>query len=154
MTRGGATGKRRPRDRYGRPLPLGSVHELAPLTGLASADEALRMAVELFDGGRFFEAHECLELVWKSESASAADRPFWKGLTQLAVACCHCQRGNARGARALLDRAAQRLAAYPSPHHGIDVRALLDAALRLRAQIDAVGASPRLEFPRLARQRG
>ena len=69
----------------------------------------------MFDAQRFFEAHEFFEYVWKADEVGERDRPFWKGVTQVAVGCCHAQRGNDHGALALLGRAAGYLRRYPSP---------------------------------------
>ncbi|HUH06865.1 MAG TPA: DUF309 domain-containing protein [Egibacteraceae bacterium] len=141
----------RPRDRFGAPLPRGAVDELAhrqePDAVVRSAEEALRIAVTLFDERRFFEAHEFLEYVWKSDEIPEADREFWKGVTQVAVGCCHGQRRNDAGAVALLERAEGYLSSYPSPHEGIDTAALRAVALDVAAQVREHGASPELEFP-------
>ena len=141
------------RDRLGRPAPPGTAPEttLPPQPLPSSAAEAFDAAIRLFDAGRFFEAHELFEQVWRSPEVDPADRPFWKGVTQVAVGFCHVQRGNARGALALLERAVRNLDAFPSPHRGIDTRAL---AVGARSIADALrtagdGAAPRFPvFPR------
>ncbi len=84
----------------------------------------LQRAVALFDEQRFFEAHEFLEYIWKSDEVPEADRDFWKGVTQIAVGCCHTQRGNAKGAVTLLERATRYMAPYPRVYHGIAADAL------------------------------
>ena len=70
-TREGRPENARPRDRFGAPLPRGSVDELAhrqePEEVVSTVAEALDEAVALFDEQRFFEAHEFLEYVWKSD---------------------------------------------------------------------------------------
>ena len=68
-----------------------------------SVDEAQR----LLDEGMPFHAHEVLEAAWKT--AEPAQRELWRGLAQLAVGLTHLQRGNARGAVALLRRGAEHL---------------------------------------------
>lgn len=121
----------RPRDLTGRPLPYGT--EGVPLAEEhepSTVEEALRLGTALWDEGRFFEAHECLEHVW--HAAPDDDRDLWQGVIQIAVAGVHLQRGNPSGAAALLDRAAQRLARYPDTHRGIDV-----AGARRRCARDA-----------------
>ncbi len=95
----------------------------------------------MFDAGRFFEAHELFERVWRSADVAPADRPFWKGVTQVAVGFCHVQRGNARGALVLLDRAVGNLGAFPSPHRGVDTRALVDGARAVAAAVAMLGAA-------------
>lgn len=135
----------RPRDRYGRPLPEGSRDELRAEPPPRSAAEARRRGIALFNRRRFFEAHECFEHLWKAHGTAERDRDFWKGLAQIAVGCCHVQRGNPAGAAALLERGIGRLRRYPSPHHEIDIR-------RLCAEASVLAQNVRDEFPRLSLQ--
>ena len=113
-----------------------------------STQEACRKGIALFDKRRFFEAHECFEYIWKADDVDDRDRDFWKGVTQVAVGCCHAQRGNERGALALLQRAAGYLGRFPSPHRGIDTTALVASAGSLADQLRQRGASADLDFPR------
>ena len=145
----------RPRDRYGAPLPRGSVDELAhrrePEEVVSSAAEAFEHAVELFDQERFFEAHEFLEYIWKSDETPAEDRDFWKGVTQVAVGSCHVQRGNVTGATTLLQRATSYMGPYPDRHHGVDTRTLSARARELAERVDRDGVSPPPDFFRFPR---
>ena len=145
----------RPRDRFGAPLPRGSVDELAhreePEDVVESLGEAFGRAVELFDAERFFEAHEFLEYVWKAGEIEPADRDFWKGVTQVAVGCCHVQRGNATGAQTLLERATSYLQPYPDQYQGVDAAELRARALRLVEDVKRDGASPDRDFFRFPR---
>lgn len=142
----------RPRDRYGRVLPQGSRDELAaggePTDVVGSAREARRRGIALFDEQRFFEAHELFEYVWKAKDVEDSARPFWKAVTQVAVGCCHAQRGNDRGALAVLERAIGELGRYPAPHGGIDTAALIILAREVAEQIRQRGASADLDFPK------
>lgn len=113
----------RPRDRLGRPLPRDAdpsetIEEFEP----DDPDHALEIAVDLWSQHRFFEAHEVLEDVWNA--APEGDRLFWQGIIQVAVACCHHQRGNVVGCVALFRRAAEKLAGYPDVYRGVDVEQL------------------------------
>lgn len=125
----------RPRDALGRPLPTTAAGEprvpddlvLAPSAALAEADRLLA-------SDRPFHAHEVLEASWKS--APAAERDLWQGLAQLAVGLTHAQRGNSRGAVALLRRGADRVRAYaPANPHGVDVAAVVAGATGLADRI-------------------
>jgi uncharacterized protein len=142
----------RPRDGFGRPLPRGAhdalAHAAEPAEVVDTMEEALAEAQRLFDEERFFEAHEFLEHIWKSAWVEPGDKTFWKGVTQVAVGCCHVQRGNARGARTLLLRAADYLDEYPPRHQGLDARALAAGARSVAAQVEAEGATPACAFPR------
>ena len=103
----------RPRDALGRPLPRGATGDKRIPDDLAlPPTQALQLAQELLDSDRPFHAHEVLEASWKS--APAAERDLWQGLAQIAVGLTHAQRGNARGASALLRRGADRVAGYAS----------------------------------------
>lgn len=140
----------RPRDRFGRPLPKGAEDEMAfreePDEVVSSIGEAMEKAVALFDAGRFFEAHEFFEYIWKHDDIPEGERDFWKGVTQVAVGCAHTQRGNATGALTLLERAAGYLAGYPVVHNGIDRNALVGIAARVAEQVRSRGASPDVDF--------
>lgn len=92
--------------------------------------EALAEAQRLLDADRPFHAHEVLEAVWKA--APESERELWRGLAQVAVGITHLRRGNARGAEALLSRAADRIAPYQdAPPYRIDVRGIARRARNL-----------------------
>jgi uncharacterized protein len=137
-----ATGRARnsrPRDAFGRPLSRDAVGDpqLPELPALPPV-AALSQAQELIDSGRFFSAHEVLEASWKA--APPAERALWQGLAQVAVGLTHAQRGNARGAAALLRRGAQRVAGYTaSPPHGIDAAQVASRAETLAGLIERDG---------------
>lgn len=129
----------RPRDAYGRPLPRGAagVPTMPEELSLTPA-EALAEAQRLLDADRPFHAHEVLEAVWKS--SPEPERELWRGLAQVAVGLTHIRRGNPRGARALLTRAAERLERYAgAPPHGVDVPGIVHAARSLAARVDDPG---------------
>ena len=119
----------RPRDALGRPLPRGAAGVEPVPEQVLPAAEALEEAQRLLDTGRAFAAHEVLEASWKA--APEAERELWRGLAQLAVGLTHAQRGNERGARELVRRGAERIAAFASdPPYRIDGPGLLAWAAR------------------------
>jgi predicted metal-dependent hydrolase len=64
--------------------------------------------------------------VWKG--APEGERELWRGLAQVAVGLTHVRRGNARGAQALLTRAADRLDHFrrdPAGPYGLDLTTLV-----------------------------
>ncbi len=131
----------RPRDELGRPLSRDAAGELpvADETALPPAS-ALALAQQLIDGGRPFRAHEVLEASWKA--APAAERELWQGLAQVAVGLTHAQRGNARGAVALLRRGAGGVGAYSAAcPHGIDAAGIARSASSLADLIEGDGLS-------------
>jgi uncharacterized protein len=121
----------RPRDELGRPLPRGSegVPRIPDDLDLPPA-ETLSYAQDLLDRGLAFNAHEVLEAAWKN--GPHEERVLWQGLAQLAVGITHVQRGNVKGACALLLRAGAKLAAVdrPAPHR-IDADGLVTFAAEL-----------------------
>jgi predicted metal-dependent hydrolase len=84
----------------------------------------LRRGIELFNEGRFYEAHEVLEDVWR-ESKGERKR-FLQGLVQIAVGFHHYTTDNIVGAESVLKRGISNLAAYPGECEGINIRALQD----------------------------
>jgi predicted metal-dependent hydrolase len=118
----------------------------------AGIDDALTDFLDHYAGGRFFDAHEVLEGAWRR-----SDDPrmrFLQGLIQWAVAFEHHRRGNAHGARALLDRAMDNLGAGPPGSMGLDLSACRAAAPRMRrafAAWEAGAARPRLSAPPIVR---
>jgi predicted metal-dependent hydrolase len=109
-------------------------------------EETVDRGIELFDEGRFFEAHECFEEVWKSPGLRGDQRGFWRGVTQLAVGCCHAQRGNAKGSLAVLERAIGNLEAGPAGAPGLDTVRLIALARDVIDQVRRHGASAALRF--------
>jgi hypothetical protein len=131
----------RPRDALGRPLPRGAAGvERVPEDLQLTADEAVTEAQRLLDAGQPFAAHEVLEGAWKA--APEPERELWRALAQLAVGLTHAQRGNARGAVALLDRAAGHLARWVGPlPAGLDVSGVTTHAEALARRIERDGVA-------------
>ena len=91
-----------------------------------------------FNSGRYFEAHEVWEDLWRSETDSL--RSFYQGLVHAAVGLHHRQRGNAIGSVLQLKKCLARLAPYPPDTAGIDVA-------RLRQDLLQVLDGPAVEGP-------
>ncbi len=81
--------------------------------------------IELFNRGRFFDAHEVLEDLWRA--APTEQKKFFQGLVQVAVAFHHHSTGNLIGMQSVLDRAARNLAPAPEAFAGIDLKGLLES---------------------------
>jgi uncharacterized protein len=140
----------RPRDALGRPLPRDATGEPPTSDQALPPVQALAEAQRLLDAGRPFHAHEVLEAAWKA--APNAERDLWQGLAQIAVGLTHANRGNARGAAALLRRGVSRLDGYPDRGpHGIDVAGLRTRGTDLAQSIEA-GRLATVEPPHLALQ--
>ena len=112
-------------------LPRGRTPPLPP----AEADELFRRGVALFNGVRYWHAHEAWETLWRA--APDEERDFYQGLIQLAAGLLHLQRRNRRGARNKLSEGVAKLKPYQPAHHGIFVNELIGRAERILEEIDA-----------------
>ena len=90
--------------------------------------------------GRFFEAHEELEIVWRE--APAEERDFYQGLVHVAVAWYQAGRGRPVATERQLEKALRRLAPYEPSHRGVDVAALRAQLAELRKTLDLRGRQP------------
>jgi hypothetical protein len=81
--------------------------------------DAYKAGLEHIRAGRFFEAHEELELTWRA--AAPEERDFYQGLVHVAVAWYQAGRGNAVGASRQLEKGLRRLEAFEPEHRGVDV---------------------------------
>jgi uncharacterized protein len=106
-----------------------------PPLDAAEADELFRRAVALFNGVRYWHAHEAWETLWRA--APDEERDFYQGLIQLAAGLLHLQRRNRRGARNKLREGVAKLEPYQPAHHGIFVNELIGRAERILDDIDA-----------------
>jgi uncharacterized protein len=105
--------------------------------------DAYKSGLEHLRAGRFFEAHEELELAWRA--AADVERDFYQGLVHVAVAWYQAGRGNHVGATRQLEKAGRRLERYEPRHEGLDV-----ADLRRQVQAaEAVVLSGSLDLPPL-----
>lgn len=145
--------KERPRDELGRPLPWGSENRLQMEDyDKLSPDEDHRLAMQHFNAGRFFAAHEAWESAWR-QLRKSEDEEFFHGLAQLGAGFTHYLRGNPRGARMLMKRAVERIRPYGPRHRSIDVDALAAAASSVADTLEDARQTrkplPQIEFPRI-----
>jgi hypothetical protein len=70
---------------------------------MAEVPMLYREALEKFEEGRYHEAHEAFEALW--HAASGKERDLYQGWVLVCAALFHRDRGNARGAKACLERA-------------------------------------------------
>jgi uncharacterized protein len=104
--------------------------------------DAYKTGLAHLRAGRFFEAHEELELAWRA--APEPERDFYQGLVHVAVAWYQAGRGNHVGTTRQLEKALRRLERYEPRHEGVEVA---DLRKQLRnAQAIAVMGS--LDLPR------
>jgi predicted metal-dependent hydrolase len=104
--------------------------------------------LRLYADGRFFDAHEVLEEIWRR--GPDPRNQGLQGLIQWAVAFEHHRRGNAHGARVLLARAWSRLEDLPDGFMGLDLsacRAAHPALAAAFARWEDGGPRPEVEPP-------
>ena len=105
----------------------------------------LARGIALFNGARFFEAHEVLEDVWRS--APADEKRFLQGLVQLAVAFHHHSTGNHIGMRSVMERGLRNLDGYPNDFYGIQLLPLKRRLEQWREALD--NRQPPPSLPRI-----
>ena len=86
-------------------------------------EAAFKRGLEEIRAGRYFEAHEELEVAWRA--APAEERDFFQGLVHVAVAWYQAGRGRPVATGRQLEKAARRLASFSPAHRGVDVASLL-----------------------------
>ena len=87
-----------------------------------AASPLFAKGLEEFRAGRYFEAHEEWEMLWKDSAGD--DKVFLQGLIQLAAARVHLGRGNPAPAARLFALAKQKLDRFERDQAGINVASL------------------------------
>jgi predicted metal-dependent hydrolase len=88
-----------------------------------------RHGIDLFNQGRYWEAHEAWEEAWTPDR-HGPDRGFYKGLIQVAAGSLHYTRQNRRGTLNKWRSGAAYLRPYLPRHRGVELAplvALIDA---------------------------
>jgi predicted metal-dependent hydrolase len=79
--------------------------------------------VALFNGLRYWHAHEAWETLWRA--ADEEDRDFYQGLIMVAAGLLHLQRRNARGARNKLAEGLAKLKKYEPTYRDLVLNELV-----------------------------
>jgi predicted metal-dependent hydrolase len=110
--------------------------------------------VELFNSGRYFEAHEEWEKPWLKAPEGSAEKLFIQGLIMLAAALDHYLKGEYAGTAKLIDKGLSRLNEHRSVAMGIDMEGLLGQVNSFHEKFKACGGKgiPREAFPRIAKR--
>ncbi len=99
-------------------------------------ESELASAIEQFNQQDFYTCHDTLEAIWVE--APTADKKFYQGLLQVAVAYYHLGNSNWRGAVVLLGEGRFRLSSYEPSYAGIDVSRLRQDTQFLFADLQAI----------------
>lgn len=111
-------------------LPRGRTAPLDP----KEADELFHSGVALFNGARYWHAHEAWETLWRA--APERERDFYQGLIQVAAGLLHLQRRNVRGARNQLAAGLAKLRPYQPTYRGIFVNELVGKGERMLGDLE------------------
>ena len=87
-----------------------------------SEDARFTKALELFNSGAWYEAHDAFEELWHEQTDP--NRRLLQGILQIAVAHVHLERGNTRGATILLGEGIGRIKPSLPSALGLDLMAL------------------------------
>jgi predicted metal-dependent hydrolase len=136
-------------DRPGTIRERGRAKAYRPLPE-AARRVALERALDAYDRGDFFLAHELLEPAWMG-AREPAERALHSGLIKVAAAFVHDLRGNPAGVEKNLAGARERLlaGAPTGPALGVDVPAILAQIDACRAAVQGGGDPPPIRIPRL-----
>ena len=104
----------------------------------------LRRGIDQFNAGAFFEQHETLEELWRTESRPI--RRLYQGILQVGVAMYHLQRHNHHGVVYMLTRGPRYLQPFAPTCQGVDVADLLQSASLALSSAQALGPSRLDEF--------
>ena len=104
--------------------------------------------LELFNQGRFFEAHEVLEHAWMAEGDVAGR--LYRVLLQLAVAYHHLREDNRRGASKMLLRIRPWLDPLPDRCRGVDLATVRRLVSELEQGLDQLPSGASTKTPSLS----
>lgn len=100
--------------------------------------------LELFNRGRYFEAHEALETAWRGETSSI--RELYRGILQTSVVYLHIMRHNFAGAMKVYQRSQKWLTPWSENCRGISVGQLQCDLKRAILEIQRLGPDRMAEF--------
>jgi uncharacterized protein len=109
-------------------------------------DAPFKRGLDEIRAGRYFEAHEELEVAWRA--APHEERDFFQGLVHVAVAWYQAGRGRPVATERQLEKAARRLAPFTPEHRCVDVAHVLEQIEAARVRV--AGGSLDLEPPQLS----
>lgn len=109
---------------------------------------SLARGVDLFNAGRFWDAHEAWEETWMPDR-KGPDSGFYKGLIQVAAGCYHYHRHNRRGTVNKWRSGSGYLRPYAAVHRGVAVAELVAAVDAMLAAMEG-DPWPELTLPTIA----
>ena len=110
----------------------------------------LAEGVELFNIGKYWDAHEVWEREWMPDR-KGPESGFYKGLIQIAAGCLHYTRRNRRGAINKWRSGADYLRPYLPAHKGLRLAPLVSSVDGYVAAMNGRDW-PELTMPRIAQE--
>jgi predicted metal-dependent hydrolase len=115
-------------------------------------DDRLREGISFFNHGRFFEAHESWEALYRE--AEKQDKPFLEGLIQLATACRLIEDfGEIKGPVKLIYQALIRFENYHPSYLDVRVAQLATAMESWAKELETSGVRGHKPVPNIALRR-
>ncbi|HWC29573.1 MAG TPA: DUF309 domain-containing protein [Dehalococcoidia bacterium] len=111
-----------------------------------SPEALLRLGIDLYNAGHYWNAHEAWEQVWMD--AERGDRAFYQGLIQVTAAFVHVTRNEYPGSIRLLDAGIEKLEKYPETYRGVRLGSLLDGVRACRSRLQHLGEKRIADFDR------
>ena len=121
-----------------------ALQEWSPQENDTPRQHALKKGAVLFNHQLFFEVHEVLEAQWMKESGK--EKLFLQGLIQIAVAFHHRERGNVRGALALLHDGVEKIAPHRPAFLGVELEEFIQRLQACQDEILRCGESALSQF--------
>lgn len=112
-------------------------------------DRLYREGLDAFNSGRFFDAHEHWEDLWRE--TLDPEKQFLQGLIQVAAGFHHYSRANLLGTRKLLQAGLSKLDDFPEGHGGLEIGLLRRAVREWLAAIESGEVPASLRLPRIGR---
>jgi hypothetical protein len=100
--------------------------------------------LELFNMGRYWEAHEALEAAWRAETGPI--RELYRGVLQAGVVYLHITRRNYAGAMKVYKRSQKWLTLWPGICRGIAIGQLQKDLQRAILEVQALGPDRMAEY--------
>ena len=100
--------------------------------------------MELFNQGRYFEAHEALEAAWRAESGPVRD--LYRGILQVGVVYLHITQYNYPGAIKVYQRCRKWLLPWPETCRGVQGGRLRQDLEAVMTALQALGSQRILDF--------
>ena len=112
-------------------------------------EDGILEGVRLFNGRKFFEAHEALEAVWLK--AEGHRKTLLHGLIQIAAGFHHHTRANLAGFHSLLEKGCTKLERFGAEAEGLDLAGFMVHLRPWRKYLDGSSreALPAPALPRI-----